>query len=275
MRVHFGAKMFEHRQNGGGHDLAKAANGGQTHGLAKLGKERVVRAVLRFGNTGLSPAHQQIDHFLGAHAAGNAFAAGLVPVKTHRVEGHVQHAGGVVANDDGAGAKHGAGFRENFEIQANIDHGGGQIAGGRAGWSEGLELAAARNTAGIFVYDIAHGNAHGNLVDTGFVYVPADAHELQSVGAAAPLGKKPFDAFVENLRDVGEGFDVVEGGGLLPHPGHAGERGFIAGFRAVPFDGFDQRAFLATDVSAGTDKQFEIEIERTSQDSFAKNAGAV
>ncbi len=73
-------------------------------------EERDIGAMLRFRYAALRPAYEQIRHFLRADAAGNTFAAGFVAIEAHGVKGHVQHSGSVVADDDGAGAEHGAGF---------------------------------------------------------------------------------------------------------------------------------------------------------------------
>src|SRR5713226_4262044 len=113
VRIDFGAKMFEHGLNRRRGDLAEAADGSQTHGLREFVEERQIGAILRFRDAALRPANEHVRHFLRADAAGDTLAAGFVPIEAHRVEGHVQHAGGVVADDDGAGAENGAGLGES------------------------------------------------------------------------------------------------------------------------------------------------------------------
>src|SRR5258708_39113536 len=137
MSVNFSAKMFQHGLNRRGHDLAETADRGKAHGLREFIEEREISAILRFGYAALRPAHEHVGHFLRTDAAGNTFAAGFIAIKAHGIEGHVQHARGVIADDDGAGTEHGAGFGEGFEIEANIDHGSGKIAGRQSGWREG------------------------------------------------------------------------------------------------------------------------------------------
>ncbi len=43
----------------------------------------------------------------------------------------------------------------------------------------------------------------------------------------------------------------------------------------MAFDGFDERAFFATDVAAGADKNFQSKIEIAPEDFFAKKPGAI
>src|SRR6266404_3776581 len=91
--VNFGAKMFQHRLNRRRRDLAEAADRSKDHGLRELVEKREVGAILGFGHAALRPAHEHVRHFLRAHTTRNAFAAGLIAIKTDGVQSHVQHAG--------------------------------------------------------------------------------------------------------------------------------------------------------------------------------------
>ncbi len=122
MRFHFRAEMFQYGLHGRGDDLAEAADRGLAHCGGEIVNKFQVRGELRFAYAALRPTSENLDHFLRAHAARNTLAAGFVAIKFHGVQGHVQHAGGVVANHDGAGAEHGAGIGQRFEVQFNFDH---------------------------------------------------------------------------------------------------------------------------------------------------------
>src|SRR5258708_19441585 len=269
MSVNFSAKMFQHGLNRRGHDLAEAADRGKAHGLREFVEEREIGAILRFGYAALRPAHQHVGHFLRADAAWDALAAGFVAIEAHSVEGHVQHASGVVADDDGAGTEHGASFGEGFEIETNIDHRSGKIAGRRAGWREGFQLSAAAKAARMNEDNVAHGRAHGYFENAGPAHPAADTDKFQSARATGALSDEPIDAARENLRNVDEGFDVVDDGGFLPEADLARKGRLVARLGAMAFDGFDERAFFATDVAAGADKNFQIEIEVAAEDLFS------
>src|SRR6266850_941408 len=128
VRVNLGAKMFQDRLNRCGRDLTEAADRSKAHGLREFVEQSEVGAILGFGDPSLRPAHEHVRHFLRADAAGNTFAAGLVAIKTHGVQSHVQHAGCIVANYDRAGTQHGAGFSQRLEIEAQVNHRGRKIA---------------------------------------------------------------------------------------------------------------------------------------------------
>src|SRR5207244_12771643 len=99
-------------------------------------------------------------HFLRAYAARDALPAGFVAIEAHGVQRHVQHAGGVVANNDSAGPEHRACFGKSLEIETNINHRGGKIAGRRSGWGEGFEPTSATNAAGMINNTPKHRRAH-------------------------------------------------------------------------------------------------------------------
>jgi len=271
VRIDFGAEMFEDGLDGSGNDLAESADGSEGHSLGEFVDESKIGAIGGVGQVALGPAGEKINHFLRAHAAGDALATGFVAIELDGGESHIEHAGGVVANDDGAGTEHRAGNGEGFEIEANVDHGGGEIAGGRAGGRERFELAAGEDATGTIEDDFAHGNAEGNFEDAGAIDVSGDTDEFEAAGTVGAGGYVPVDAAGENLRDVGESLDVVDGGGLLKETGLAGEGGLVAGLGAMAFDGFEERAFFAADVAAGADEHFEVKIEVAAKNFFAEN----
>src|SRR6266436_5224292 len=131
VRIHFGAKMFQNGLNRRRHDLAETADGSKAHSLREFIKEPEVGAILQLGDAALGPARKHVRHFLRADAARYALSAGFVAIEAHRVQGHVQHASCVVTNDDGSRTQHGAGLGECLEIETNIDHRSGKIAGRR------------------------------------------------------------------------------------------------------------------------------------------------
>src|SRR5229473_1248896 len=102
-----------------------------------------------FRHRALRPAHEYVGHFLRADASGDTFAAGFVAIEAHGIESHVQHASGLVADDDSAGTEHGACFGKGLEVETNIGHRSGKEAGRRAGWREGFQGTAAANATGM------------------------------------------------------------------------------------------------------------------------------
>src|SRR6266850_1267456 len=272
--VNFGAKMFEDRLNRRRRDLTEATDRSKAHGLRELVEKREVSAILGFGDPALRPAHEHVRHFLRANAAGNAFAAGLVAIKTDSVQSHVQHAGGIVANNDRAGTEHRAGFGKRFEIEAHVNHRSRKIARRGAGRRERFQLAASANTACMMEDDFAHGRAHGDFEYSGASHVATDADKLQTAGAAGALSGEPIDTPRENLRHVDESLDVIEYRGLLPETRLHGKRRLVARLGSMSLNRLHQRGFLAADVAAGADEDFEFEIKFATEDFLSEKAGA-
>src|SRR6266850_436453 len=274
VHVDFRAKMFQDGLNRSGQDLTEAADRSEAHGLREFVKEREIVAILRLGDAALRPAHEHVRHFLRANAAGHTFAAGLVAIKTHGVQSHVQHARRIVANDNRAGTEHGTSFSECFEIKPHVAHRSRKIARRRTGRCEGFQLASPANAARVTKNDIAHGRAHGDFEYSGAGHVTTDADKLQTVGAAGALRGEPIHALRENLRHVDESLDVIEHRGLLPETGLHGKRRLVARFSAMTLNRFEQCGFFAADVAARADKNFEIEIKLAPEDLFSEEACA-
>src|SRR6266404_6172223 len=163
VRVNFGAKMFQDRLNRRGRDLTEAADRSKAHGLRELVEQREVGAILWLRDAALCPAQEHVSHFLRAYAAGDAFAAGLVAIKTDGVQSHVQHAGRIVANNDRAGTEHGAGFGKRLKIETYVNHRSRKIARRWAGRRECFQLPASANAARVIENDFAHRRTQGDF----------------------------------------------------------------------------------------------------------------
>ena len=100
-----------------------------------------------------------------------------------------------------------------------------------------------------------------------------DADELQAARAIGAGGFVPVDATSEDLRHVGESFDVVDDGGLLEESGLAGEGRLIARLGAMAFNGFEERGFFAADIATRANKDFEIEVEIAAENFLSDEAG--
>src|SRR5271163_1154870 len=262
MRFDFVPEMLEDGSDGCGHDLAEAADGGEPQRVGKLVNQgEIVR-----GAVALRPSGEEVNQFLRTHAAGNAFPAGFVAEKLCGVERHVQHARVFAANDDRAGAEHGARFGERFEIEFYTGERRGEIAGRGPRGRKAFQFFPAGDAAGVFVDQIGDRRAHGNFVNAGLGDITADAHEFQARATADALRFVPIHAAHQNRRHVRESFDVVDDGGLFPQAVSDRKRRLVARFGALAFDGFEQGAFFAADVAAGADEQLQFEGQLAAED---------
>src|SRR2546425_2963531 len=147
-----------------------------------------------------------------------------------------------------------------------------QIAGRRPRRRKCLGPPAAANTACMAEDHLGHRRAHGDFIHAGVRDVAAHANEFQTFRAVLSLRFEPFDAASEDLWHVGEGFHVVDDRGLLPQPRLTRERRLVARLGAFAFHGFQERALLTADVTAGTHKNIETDVEVAAQDFFPENA---
>src|SRR6267154_2861701 len=109
--------------------------------------------------------------------------------------------------------------------------------------------------------NFTQGHAHGDFENARAGNVAADPDKFQAARAAGALRNEPVNTTGENLRDVDEGFHVVNDGGLLPEANLAREGRLVARLGAMALNSFDERAFFTADVAAGTDKNFEIVVK--------------
>ena len=80
----------------------------------------------------------------------------------------------------------------------------------------GMRYTPGFNAAGVLEDDLLHWCPHRDQIDAGFADVAAHADEFQACAAIHALRLVPVDSIYQDLRNVGEGFDVVESGRLAP-----------------------------------------------------------
>jgi hypothetical protein len=129
-------------------------------------------------------------------------------------------------------------------------------AHGDAAGDGALELLAVAHAAAVLLDEGAKGDAEVELVAAGLVDVSGHAHELGAPGGraadggAAPLLAEPLPAVLDDAGEVGEGFDVVDDGGLAEEALERGEGRLDAGPAALALKAFEECGFLAADVGA-------------------------
>jgi len=102
--------------------------------------------------------------------------------------------------------------------------------------------------------------------------VAADADEFQAARTIGAGRFVPLGATSEDLRDVGEGFDVVDDGWLLKKTSLAGEGRLVAWIGTMAFEGLKKRGLFAANVAAGADEYFEVKVEVAAEDFLAEDA---
>src|SRR6185312_4737969 len=218
----------------------------------------------------------------GAFAARRALAARLVRVEAHDARGDGDEVGGLVHDDDAARAGHGAQDlaaahvevdagadlnrldalvgHERVELHRDVELAGVERRHRRAAGDDGLDLLAAGDAAADLVDHLAQRDAHRQLVDAGLVEVARHAEDAR----AARLGRaelgEPLPALLDDVRDVGDGLDVVDDGRLAPDALDRGERRLQARPAALALERVEERRLLAADVRAGAAVDGEVEL---------------
>src|SRR5439155_318446 len=121
---------------------------------------------------------------------------------------------------------------------------------GRAAGDDPLHRPAPRDAPTVLVDQLAQGNPHRQLVDTGIVDMAAQAVEL---GAAVPLGAdraEPLPAALHDVRHARQGLHVVHDGRAAEEPYDRREGRLETRPPALSLERFDEPGLFTADVGA-------------------------
>src|SRR4029077_2383524 len=161
------------------------------------------------------------------------------------------------------------------KVQPDVCHRRRQISRRRPRRRERFQGVAATHTARMIKQDFAHRDPERHFINSRSRSMSAHSHELESARTVSPRCFVPLHTTRKNLRHVYKRLDVVDHRRFLPQAHNPGERRFVSRFRAMSLDGFDQRALLAANVSAWTDKHSQLEFQSAAKNIFAKQSGSI
>ena len=159
------AEVFQSGEHWIGSGLSQAAHGG----LLQRFRQLLQQVQIAGDAFALGDALQDLQHPLGAHPAGEAFAAALVPDEVHEVAGGVHHAGVLVHDDEAAGTDDGAQRRQGLIVHRGVQVLPGEAAAGGAAGLDSLEALASGDAAADDVENVAQGDTHRHFHETGVV----------------------------------------------------------------------------------------------------------
>ena len=124
MRHDLVAEIFERRGNRQRRSLPETADRGELHGLGQLADQ------VNFSGLGLATcsAVENLDDFVAAHPARDAFAARLVAEKRHHIQRNIQHTSSLGQGNHCARAQHGPDLGQGLKIKSGPGHRGRQEA---------------------------------------------------------------------------------------------------------------------------------------------------
>ena len=153
------AEVADRREHRVGCRLPQAAQRGVLDHFAQLDQPLDVGLFA----LALADAVEDLQHPLGAHAAGDALAARFLLDELQEEAGHVDHAAVLVHDDQAAGAHDRAQFRERLVVQRHVEVLLGDAAAGRAADLGRLELLARGDAAADVVDQVAQRHADGHF----------------------------------------------------------------------------------------------------------------
>ncbi len=103
---------------------------------------------------------EQLEHTFGPDAAERTLAAGFVLGERHEVACHLDHAVGLVKDDQTARSHHGTGLHESLVIDRRIGHPFGNATAGRPPDLDGFQLVTIGDPATDVVDDLTNGHPH-------------------------------------------------------------------------------------------------------------------
>ena len=247
MRFILVSEVFQGTQNRIRSCLSQAAQSCFLNILGQVFQQLdIALASLSFCNTG-----KNFQHTLRAFAAGSTFAAGFRLRKVQEEPGNVNHAGILIHNNQTAAAHHSAGSNQRIIIYRQIQHAFWQTAAGRTADLYSLKLFAVGNTAADIIDNLAHGNTHRHLCQTGIIDFASQSENLGALGFFSTQLTVPVCAVNDNLRHVSKGFYVVDVRRLAPQAADRREWRTRARHTALAFDRSHQGGFFAANKGTG------------------------
>src|SRR5450759_1876947 len=101
------------------------------------------------------------------------------------------------------------------------------------------------------------------------------AADTENLGTFALLGadrRVPGGAARHDVRDVGQGFDILYESRFAPHPYLRRVRWLQTRLATLAFERFDHRGLFAADISAGPAMHGNVQVKTTIEDILAQVA---
>ena len=227
----------------------------------------------------LSPleALEQLVEPVAAFAARRALAARLVAVEVQQVHRQPDHADRVVHDDEPGRAEHRSGLLDVIEAGGRVEMLLEQDGNRGSSGDDAFELPAVQHALRVLVAkdQLTQRRVHRRFVHARPLDLTADAEQLGSaVLLRAQLGE-PLRPIQDDERHVAERLDIVHRGRALIEARDRWKRRLDARLRALAFERFDERRFLAGFVRAGAAMHVDVAIEAAAQDVLAEIPGLV
>ena len=213
-----------------------------------------------------------VEKLAAADTAGRALTAALVDREVEVELGDIDHAVGLVHDDQAAGTHDRADLREVLVVDRSVEELGRNDTARRTARLSRLELVATADAAADIEDDFAERRTHGNFDEAGVVDLAGKSEDLCTLrGLGADLAE-PLGALVDDDGNVGERFDVVDDRRTAPETLDRRERRTGLRHAAVTLDRLEKSRLFAADERAGAEAELDVEIEVAAENLLAQKS---
>ena len=186
--------------------------------------------------------------------------------------GHIDR---VVEHDEAAMAEHGADRGQRLVIHGGIEEIVRDIGAERATDLNGADRATAQCAAAETFDDLAQRYPEIEFGEAAALDVSGDLDWKGTKRPVEAVGRIGSAAIGQNPRHARERDDIVDDGGFAEEPLQSRDRRLGADDAALALEAFEQGGFLAANIGAGTEADFEVEGVAGAENGCAENSGAL
>ena len=259
-------EVSQGRLNGVGRRLTETAERSLAHRVG----DRLELLDVVFDTATVGNLIEVVEKLTTADTAGRALTAALIDREVEVELGDIDHAVGLVHNDQAAGTHDRADLGEVLVVDRSVEELGRNDTARRAARLSGLELVTAADTAADIEDDFTERRTHGNFDKTGVVDLTGKSEDLGTLRGLGTDLAEPLGALVDDDGDVGERFDVVDDRRAAPETLDRRERRTGLRHTAVTFDRLEKSRLFAADERAGAEAELDVEIEVAAENLLAQ-----
>ena len=259
-------EVLQGRLDGVGRRLAEAAERSLAHRVG----DRLELLDVVFDTATVGDLVEIVQKLASADAAGRALAAALIDREVEIELGDVDHAVGLVHDDQAAGTHDRADLGEVLVVDRSIEELGRNDAARRTARLGRLELVAATDAAADVEDDLAQGRTHRNFDKAGVVDLARKSEDLGTLRSLGTDLAEPLGALVDDDGDVGERFDVVNDRRAAPETLDRRERRTGLRHTAVTLNRLEKSRLFAADERAGAEAKLNVEVKVAAENLLAQ-----
>lgn len=207
-----------------------------------------------------------------AHPTGDAASARFVGEKFGQAAGGFDHAGRFIHHYHSTSSQFGTSLFQGFEGHRHIQRVGRQHRRGGPAGDDGLDAPFALDSARVFVDDFAQGHAERQFVVAGALDMPADRENLGAFALGGADACEPLRAARDDVRDAGQGLDVVNQGWQAEQPRLGRVGWFQARIAGLALQRFEHGGLLAADIRARAAMDGHFQAEPAAEDVLPQEA---